>query len=361
MRTRFYSTLISGLFMVGVFCLIMAGAALLAPSTPTSANVAASIGTPTPPPLPTPEPPADTPVPATTTPVPATATPPAPPTATPPPHRDRDPDPTPTPEPTAIPEPTTVPEPPDVAITKVADVQAVDPGSKFVYTLRVTNRGATMAADVVVQDTVPDALKVIDLSSSKGDIAVKGQTVTAYPRTLDPGEEATYRITVQVNANAKPGDIPNTAIITTSTPGDPPGNNTSTVTIQIRPILTRASAPPRLPRTAETQDPLSAIPPWLPWLLVCLLLVALGAAMRLRGSGPRVATATATAAETGGRRAKDGRADQSAFRLPVATLAGPPHLGPSLPPPAPPAPLPPLIPLDRDDALRDAIEDSLEN
>jgi len=249
-----------------------------------------------------------------------------------------------------------------VAITKVADVQAVDPGSTFVYTLRVTNRGATMAADVVVQDTAPGELKVIDLSSSKGDIVVKGQTVTAYPRTLDPGEEATYRITVQVNANAKPGDIPNTAIITTSTPGDPPGNNTSTVTIQIRAILTRASAPPRLPRTTETQDPLSAIPAWLPWLLVGLLLVALGAVLRLRGSHLRVATVTATAAALGGLpRATDRRADRSAFRLPAPSLVGPPVLGPELPPPAPPAPLPPLIPLDRDDALRDAIEDNLEN
>lgn len=48
---------------------------------------------------------------------------------------------------------------------------------------------------MTVSDQVPQQLEVIDLASTKGDIAVSGQTVTAYPRTLEAGETAEYRIT----------------------------------------------------------------------------------------------------------------------------------------------------------------------
>ncbi len=243
-----------------------------------------------------------------------------------------------------------------MVIQKTADRAEVEPGGTVVYTLAISNRGGQTAYDVVVSDEVPAALEVIDLWSSKGDVVVDGQTVTAYPRELQPGEEQTIRITVRVRPGAQAGSIPNIGIITTSTPGDPPGNNTSTLTIELLP----PQAPPsRLPRTAETllgqDDPLfGRIPPALWAALVGVLLIALGCMMHLavrgRSSGG-ASVAAATALPNGARPAA------STFRLPSAAPSGPPRLGPALPAAQPPAALPPLTPLDRDDTLRDATAD----
>ncbi len=344
------------LISAGLACCLLAG--LLLTATPASAVGPQSLDTPTPPLPPTPEPtvaPSATPgVPPSATP---SATPGVPPTATPRPTREPEEEPSPTLEPTATPTPTAPPqEPPDVVIHKTADRAEVEPGGTVVYTLAISNRGGQTAYDVVVSDEVPPALEVIDLWSSKGDVVVDGQTVTAYVRELQPGEEQTIRVTARVRPGVQAGSIPNIGIITTSTSGDPPGNNTSTVTIQLLP----PQAPPsRLPPTAETllgqDDPLlGRIPPALWAAIVGVLLIALGIMMRLvprpRSSGG-ASVAAATMLPSGARLAA------STFRLPQAAPISPPRLGPALPPAQPPAALPPLAPLDRSDALQDAISD----
>lgn len=243
-----------------------------------------------------------------------------------------------------------------MAILKTADRAEVEPGGTVAYTLAISNRGGQTAYDVVVSDEAPAALEVIDLWSSKGDVVVHGQTVTAYPRELQPGEEQTIRVTARVRPLMQAGAITNIGIITTSTPGDPPDNNTSTVTIELLPPKT---PPRRLPPTSETllgEDiPLLASIPPAAWVaIIGVLLVLLGCMMRLalraRSSGG-ASVAAATALPGGARPAS------STFRLPQAAPISPPRLGPALPPAEPPTALPPLAPLDRGDALRDAISD----
>ena len=346
------------LLALGLGCglIAMVLALLGTPTTSVEAAPNMSVGTPTQPPPPTPEP-TDPPPTATTRPTsPPTATtrPTSPPTATPAvatatprPRHKNDPKPEPTPN---LPTATATPEQHvEVSLHKTVDHDTRSTGQTAVYTLIGRNAGPATAYDVVITDDVPSSVEVIDLSSSKGDVVVHGQTVTAYPSVLAPGESVTVKITVRVRANAESGTVINTGVITTSTPDDS-GDNSSSATFTIPAISTVQ----RLPRTTETELPgLLALPAWLPWSLVGGLLTMLGIALRLRGNR-QVADALANAATPNTKPAR-----LFAFRLPPSAPVGPPRLGPELLPSAPPAPLPPLTPLDRDDALRDAIEDGI--
>ncbi len=352
------------LLLIGALCFLAAGVSIgftLAAPQGASAASAMSIGTPTPPPQPTEEPTVEP------TQVPPTATSMIPPTVTPrPTHRPKH-DPTPTEIPSPTPSPTPEPWLTDVEIVKRADKTHVLPGDTLMYTLVARNIGAKAAFDVVVSDQVPQQLEVVDLASSKGDIAVEGQTVTAYPRTLEAGESAEYRITVRVRASAAPGQIANTGRITTSTTGDTPDNNTSTVTVEIRTPerkIQTVQEPPRLPHTAETPDApviavLVSISP-ITWVgMFGGLLMMLGGVISwgLRGWLRRVPAKAGSGAV---QMDLDGSVSQ-VFRVPAAGPVGPPRLGSELPAAAPPAPLPPLVQLDRDDALRDAVRGDLED
>lgn len=170
--------------------------------------------------------------------------------------------------------------PPQISIRKRASVAEVMPGDKFSYILVVTNSGQGSASDVVISDDIPSELKVIDLHSSKGDIVVDGQRVTAYPRTLAPGETQTYTIVVQLPAGAHAGTIANTAIITTTSIGDDPGDNTSTTTVTVKIPLAKQSAPPRLPITADPTAAERSLPSYWPLLVLALGLCAFGIAAR---------------------------------------------------------------------------------
>lgn len=369
------------LLTAGLLGALAVGAISLgSPALPAAhAAPARGVGTPTPPPAPTAEPTEVPPTEVPPTQVPPTARPtevPTPPPSAVPsevpptevasspiptrtPERHRDPDPTATP--TATPLPTATPEVPwttEVEIHKQADKTQALPGDTVVYTLVAKNTGQQDAFDVVVSDAVPAQLAVTNLQSSQGDIVVHGQTVTAYPGTLAAGGTATYRITAQVREDAQ-GDIPNTARITTTTTGDTPGNNTSTVTLRVRvPDRTIQRAPaPRMPVTAAGDEvPLIAtvatIPPTGVLGIFGGMLAMLGGVlswglrgrMRQQTDGPETAAPRAAAVGVG-------------YVLPVGAVAGPPQLGPELPPPAPPAPLPPLVAVDRDEAIRDALRD----
>jgi uncharacterized repeat protein (TIGR01451 family) len=248
--------------------------------------------------------------------------------------------PSPTPSPTVTAGPAT-----DLTIEKLADKQEVAPGGTVVFTLRVsTTRGATGIADVVVKDYVPEPLEVIDLASDRGDIVVKGREVTAYPVRLAPGEVVTIRVTVRVPLDAKPGTVLNTATVTTSTPGDSPGDNTSSVPVRI----TALYRPQSLPATADPDEP-SPLMAMLPWMLVGLLVVALGGGVLwYRGKMPLLrvpvrgitsdesAEATASAAMTTPRLSPAPPVSSGPLVIGLT-----PMLGPELPPARPPEALPP--------------------
>jgi uncharacterized repeat protein (TIGR01451 family) len=249
---------------------------------------------------PTPAPP--TPTSAPTRP-PATATA-APPTAQPRPteaprRTTGEPRPQPS-DPTAPAQPAEPTQPPNIVIVKTADQSIVKRGDKLVFTLEARNTGAAAVRDVVVTDVVPDAFEVIDLSSSRGDIVVDGQTVTAYPATLAPGESAIVRVTARVRAGAADGQQRNTALVTTSTPGDDPGDNTSTAIVTVEPpqrAVPANPAPPRLPRTADPEAPTFMLL-WGPWLMFGFMIGLFGLMVRFGMLRTRFVTVRMTPAHS---------------------------------------------------------------
>ena len=245
------------------------------------------------PPLPTATTIPASPIPATVTPLPpATATSePASPAPAPPEQdkpRRREPTPSPTvatPEATPV-NPTQIPGYPNITIKKTSDVHEGFPGDRLTFTLTAHNTGQQRAADVVVTDRIPELLEVIDLRSSKGDIIVDDQVVSAYPRTLEPGEHAVYTIVTRIRHDAPAGEYSNLALITTSTEHDDPGDNTSTTTFIIKqPNLSKQSltqAPSKLPRTNDPDTPTNILSIYWPLLMMALLMLAGGVAMRMR-------------------------------------------------------------------------------
>jgi uncharacterized repeat protein (TIGR01451 family) len=243
-------------------------------------------------------------------------------------------------------------------IEKLADPQVVDPGGTVRFTLRIsTAQGSTGVADVVVRDTVPSPLEVIDLASSRGDIIVQGREVVAFPATLAPGETVLITITARVPRDAAAGTVVNTATVTTSTPGDPPGDNTSSVTVQITPPDT-PPPPRRLPRTADPDEP-SLLMRLLPWGIVALLLVLLGGTLSIRHRGwplIRVPERGIEAGEAAGPAAQEVLPPRPEGRVDAAPPAEPdrsPRLGPELPAARPPEALPPAPGTYRDERESD--------
>lgn len=377
------------LLLLGLALVIVPAVGVLAMPIPASAAPLASLPTETPAP-PTPEP-SSTPVPPTSTPAPTATTPPTP-TEEPPPEEHHRPSPTPTATLTPIP-PTLTPEPvisiTDIGVEKTADKAEALPGDLVRFTLRVFSAsGADVATDVVVRDAVPDAFEVVDLSSSKGDIVVAGHEVTAYPSTIAPGEEVIIVVTAKVRAGVVAGTVVNTATVITSTPNDPPDNNTSSTPVEIRVPMKPAIVPPSLPHTADPLAEQQALLTVLPWTLVGLLLLSQGAMLVLRGqrgmlrvpipvspltaqlgtvlggllagARRRLTRTTAPAAPAAGPKpaaetpaSVDSREGSVPAAAPVAVKTSgvaadtDPMIGPPLPEPGPSGPLPPIRPKDR--------------
>jgi uncharacterized repeat protein (TIGR01451 family) len=295
------------------------------------------------------------------------------------PKRDNDKkkDPTPTPEPsvTPLPEPSAKPIPQtNVRIIKEVDRAQAQTGETVVYRITVINTGDAVANDVVVHDQVPSAVEVTDLASSKGDIVVSGQTVTAYPSTLQPGEQASYTVTGRVREGAT-GSVENTALVTISTPGDDPSDNTSTVifTIPAPQPKPQPTAPPqvvfRVPQTADPQD--DVLWSMLPWALLAIALIGVGGLIAWsiasqRGLTQQLMTFMSQRALD---KDPDGEAQtpHAVSKAAQAQINHPPlqpfiseegqaqalpPLGPPFPPAPPLAPLPPPAALDRRKALQ---------
>jgi uncharacterized repeat protein (TIGR01451 family)/LPXTG-motif cell wall-anchored protein len=228
------------------------------------------------PPTPTQPPPTDTP----TTPIPPgtpSATPPSPPSPTP--RDDDDPDPTDTPTPTNTPPPVG-----DPRINKSADPSSGFPGDKITFTISVRNDSPIPATNVEVEDSVPGEFEIQGATTSQGTIEVSGQRIHAVIGTLEPGGSATIRISTVIRADAAPGQVDNVAILSTNTPGDNPGNNTSTTTVIIQGPGTPTPGRPTPVRLPPTGDSATVWFVTLAILALAALLGGLGLRMRRRAS-----------------------------------------------------------------------------
>ena len=113
----------------------------------------------------------------------------------------------------------------DVALTKTA-TQAAVAGTAFAYTITARNLGPSLARDVVVTDTVPDAVAVETVTPDAA-CDLDGQAVTCTFAALPPGEDRQIVIAGTLAA-AFTGPLENTATATAATPDPDPANNAAT-------------------------------------------------------------------------------------------------------------------------------------
>ena len=135
--------------------------------------------------------------------------------------------PTPTATPTATPitTPTSTPSPPKprLTITKTADPVWVLPGGQVTFLIQVCNVGGVAADDVVVSDTLPPELEIVNASASQGTTVVEGYGVRAELGSLSAGSCAEVTIVARVRADVPPGtQIVNVAVVDGESSDDVP-------------------------------------------------------------------------------------------------------------------------------------------
>lgn len=174
------------------------------------------------------------------------------PTATPEPPRDPRPTDAPAPLPTAIPlptaEPTATPTPmpatpaADPAVTKSVSPGSAAVGDTVVYTIVVTNQGGSPATGVVVEDTLPAFLTLVDATATRGTVQTNGQTVRVEIGDLGVGETVEVRVTARVRTPAVAPNNSNLAVVSSTSPDANPDNNQASAPLNV-------IAPATLPRT----------------------------------------------------------------------------------------------------------------
>lgn len=229
------------------------------PPTLTPSATPPPTSTPTGTPIPTPTPTATEIGPAPSlTPVTPSETPTPPPTDTPPPEEpppSRRDTATPTASPTTAVEQATAELPTatpvggsggpvaDPSIEKSVSPSRAVVGQRVVYTIAVTNLGPGPAAGVRVSDTLPSFVRPNEVSTTRGQASLSGQSVEVLIGDLAPGETVTITITATVVAPA-PGNNRNLATVTSDTPDANLDNNQSSVPLE-------TDAPTSLPNTGD--------------------------------------------------------------------------------------------------------------
>jgi len=109
----------------------------------------------------------------------------------------------------------------EIWVTKTGSSSPVTPGEPMTYSLTVANDGPSDAENVVVLDSLPAEVTFVSASPTPDS----GPNPLVWNLgTLATGAHRDILITVTVNADVTEG-FTNTVIITTTTPGDDPGNN----------------------------------------------------------------------------------------------------------------------------------------
>ncbi|TVP94071.1 MAG: DUF11 domain-containing protein, partial [Planctomycetaceae bacterium] len=122
---------------------------------------------------------------------------------------------------------------PDLRVTKDNGETVLLPGEEYTYTIIVTNSDGPFsltANNVVVVDEVPVGLTVVGTAGGDGPALIDGQTVTFNLASLDPGEFATFTITVLVDSPVAAGlnDIINVVSVVHDDVDPTPEDNTDT-------------------------------------------------------------------------------------------------------------------------------------
>lgn len=130
----------------------------------------------------------------------------------------------------------------DLSIVKTHS-EPVHVGDELTFTLAVANAGPSQASSVVVSDTIPDGLTYRSATGDGWTCAEAAAVVTCdLAAPLGPGDSAEdITVVVTVEPGAYPG-VDNTATVTSVTPDPDTSDNSSTVTIEVPPLVDLAIA-----------------------------------------------------------------------------------------------------------------------
>jgi large repetitive protein len=119
----------------------------------------------------------------------------------------------------------------DLELVKTALTPEVHPGQQATFSLLVTNRGPSDAAEAKLVDTLPAGLAYVSVAGASCEAA--GQVVSCALGTLTAGSSVTVELTTQPAAL---GSYTNTAAVSSPTPDPEPGNNSSEATVTVVPV-----------------------------------------------------------------------------------------------------------------------------
>ena len=150
------------------------------------------------------------------------------------------------------------------------------------YTITIVNDGPATATDVVVTDAIPAEVSFVSATPSVGTCTETGGVLTCELGDLADGATATIAVKGTVADTTKAGTIENVADVTTTIPGDKPGDNRDD-----HPTVIEVAKKP-VPTPAPTTKPGSPLPatgavfdPTLGWLALALI-AAGGGALAIR-------------------------------------------------------------------------------
>jgi fimbrial isopeptide formation D2 family protein/LPXTG-motif cell wall-anchored protein len=120
----------------------------------------------------------------------------------------------------------------DLSITKQVSSNEVRVGDVIEYVLTVTHaEGDGWADDVVIEDTLPSSVQVINATTSWGTLTINGNTVRVEIDRLFPGDVVTVRIQARVLSIPTAENNRNNARVTTSSEEKTRENNRASVVI----------------------------------------------------------------------------------------------------------------------------------
>ena len=156
----------------------------------------------------------------------------------------------------------------DPAVTKYGDPSSAKVGDLVIYTITVGNNGNTDALNVVLTDTKPSFLDIINITVSpdKGfPVTISGNTFTINFGTVTPTDFYTVTVLTRVNSLGQAPGGTNNASITTTSPNDPVFNDSASATLTIPSSSSGSSGGTKvsslLPRTGFAPGVITSIAP----------------------------------------------------------------------------------------------------
>jgi uncharacterized repeat protein (TIGR01451 family) len=149
----------------------------------------------------------------------------------------------------------------DLSVTKTDTPDPVTVGSNITYTITVQNGNGLTASNAGLTDPTPPGTTFVSMTAPAGWTVTTppvGGTgnVTAVIASFPANTTAVFTLVLQVDPNAKPGIVTNTAAITSTTPDPNSGNNFAQAETTVN------AAPPATPAAslsdAATSQPVSS-------------------------------------------------------------------------------------------------------